>query len=197
MKIVFKTYYLIIITLISGILNASDFYETFNKKISLNTDELKPQEFFDILSKETGIDFVLNYEYDFKISVLDYNYLPIKNLLKNLENGFVFQFFLRFDKEKPYFAVKLKKEVEEKIKSIGEGKRADKIDISLKDAFLIDIFKTLSSFSGKNLIIKNEKIKERKYTISAENKDLEEIIEKISKEIGFSYKITEKEIIIW
>jgi hypothetical protein len=179
-------------------LDAENFKQFFEKKISLDTKELKPEEFFNLISKETGINFIYipqeNDPPDFKISILGYKEKAIKVVLDNLSNT-TFDFLLKFDKNNPYIYVRLKDSFKTKIKKGFEKKEG--MDVSLEGASLKDIFSILEAKTGKKFEIEKNEILEKKTYLKIDNVEWEEFLKKLSKEAGFDYEIGENKVRIW
>jgi len=194
----FKVFiFLMFIIFISQNLNAENFNEFFEKKISLDTKELKPEEFFNLISKETGINFIYipqeNDPPEFKISISGYKEKPIRIILSNLDN--TFDFLLKFDKNNVYIYAKLKDSFKSKIKKGSE--KNEGIDVYLEGAYLKDIFPILETTTGKKIEVEKKEVLEKKTYLKLDKIEWEEFLKKLSKEAGFNYEIGQYKVRIW
>lgn len=197
MNYIFALLFLFIIFNPYRTLYANDFFEVFEKKVSLDTEYLTLKEFFDLISKKTNLRFICDSEMenlDLKMSVKSFKDKPIKALLKNLEMDLGFQFILKFD-EKPYILVKIKDFFKERIRQGAKDKQ--NVDVLLKGASLKDVFSILEQITGKKFEVQRKDILEEKTYLKLENVEWEKFLKNLSEEVGFKYDIKENSIKIW
>lgn len=168
----------------------ADLNQLFEKKLQIENKYMNSKEFFEFLSGETGIKFLMEDQIDFKIKFDDYQNKPIKTLLKHLED-MTFEFFLKFDKEEPYILVKIKREFKER------ASMSEKIDVNFEGAPLKEVFATFEEMTGKKIILKNPEILKKKSYLKFSNIEWEDFLKKLSEENKFNYEIKENEIIIF
>lgn len=79
---------------------------------------------------------------------------------------------------------------------IGKSNPEDKITIDLKEAKLKDLMKTLEFYTGKEIIFQDEQLSNLKLTVNEKSIKWQDLLNKLSKEYGFEYKIEDGKILI-
>lgn len=191
----FKVNFFIIFLLFNlNLFSKSVFDDTFEKKIVFEKSKLTPQELFAILSQQLEIKFLYKGENDFTIAVEEVQNLPAKMILSILED-FSFDFYIKFDEDKPYIFVKIKDSFKEKTQKKVTNKQ--NIDVNLEGVSLKDIFYTLEKLTGKKFEIKRTEILEKRTNLKLEDIEWVEFLKILSAEFGFNYEIKEDIIRIW